>query len=45
MNFYAVMAIYRFEMARMWRTSQLSTGNYVYEPFNEGSLILQMLFQ
>ncbi|MGE0368252.1 MAG: sugar ABC transporter permease, partial [Candidatus Dadabacteria bacterium] len=20
MNFYAVMAIYRFEMARMWRT-------------------------
>lgn len=32
-------------MARMWRTSQLSTGNYVYEPFNEGSLILQMLFQ
>jgi len=32
-------------VARMYRTTQLeTTGNYVYHPFNEASLVLQMLF-
>jgi hypothetical protein len=31
-------------VARMYRTTEYSTGNSVYEPFNEASIILQMLF-